>query len=500
MNEYEMKKLSRRAFLFGSGAVVGVAGARYLGGSNPVLDGTQALKPTGAETSLNDASLLSETPVFRHITLSQDPGEALVAAIRAELREAGEAGRAFNIGAARHSMGAQAIPREGHAVTFDNGFIEPDTSAGTYRAHAGIRWSQVIARIDPLGFSPMVMQSNNDFGVAATFCVNAHGWPVRKGPMGSTVRRLKMVLADGELVTCSPEENAELFNLAMGGYGLVGAITEIEVDMARNLRLEPEFETMPAQEFGTKFLAALDDPDVKMAYGRLNVERARFFEEALMITYRPSADQSDLPPASGSGAIAKIASRVYRAQLGNERMKRVRWWTETSLAPRVGGGPVTRNSLINEPVITLDDRNPDRVDILHEYFVSPDRFPDFLEVCRAVIPASYQEFLNVTLRYIDTDPQSVLAYAPVPRIAAVMSFSQEMTARAEADMARMTRELIDAIVGIGGPYYLPYRPHATLDQLRRAYPRAGEFVAAKRRLDPKLVFRNGLWDNYLKAV
>ena len=70
--------------------------------------------------------------------------------------------------------------------------------------------------------------------------------------------------------------------------------------------------------------------------------------------------------------------------------------------------------------------------------MSPDRFPDFIAVCQQVIPASYQEFLNVTLRYIDTDPDSWLAYAPVPRIAAVMSFSQEMTARAEADMARMT--------------------------------------------------------------
>jgi hypothetical protein len=44
--------------------------------------------------------------------------------------------------------------------------------------------------------------------------------------------------------------------------------------------------------------------------------------------------------------------------------------------------------------------------------------------------------------------------------------------------------------------YLPYRLHATRAQLRAAYPRADEFIAAKRRTDPQLRFRNALWDSY----
>jgi FAD/FMN-containing dehydrogenase len=88
----------------------------------------------------------------------------------------------------------------------------------------------------------------------------------------------------------------------------------------------------------------------------------------------------------------------------------------------------------------------------------------------------------------------------VPRIAAVMLFSQEMTTRAEADMARMTQGLIDAVLGIGGSYYLPYRLHATDAQFQRAYPRAAEFAAFKRQVDPGLIFRNALWDRYLEAL
>lgn len=501
---YKMKKFTRRAALFGSGALVGGLLTNVLSPSNPSLDGTQSIKPTGKPTglanTLNDASGLSETPIFRHVTIQEKSSDKLLAAIRAEMAEARDNNRPVNVGAARHSMGGQAIPRDGHAISFDNNMIEPDVANQKMRVHAGARWRDVITTTDPLGFGPKVMQSNNDFGVDATFCVNAHGWPVQQGPMGSTVSAFKMVLPDGELVTCSRSQNADLFGMTMGGYGLTGVITEMDVDLATNQRLEPTFEDMPAEAFGTRFIQAISDPNVTMAYGRLNVDRAQFMSDALLITYRPSADQSDLPAASGSGMMAKIASRIYRGQLGNERMKHLRWWLEADMATTLAAGAVTRNSLINEPVVTLDDRNPDRTDILHEYFVSPHRFADFVKLCRDVIPASYQEFLNVTLRFIDSDPDSWLAYAPIPRIAAVMSFSQEMTARAEADMQRMTRDLIDGIIAIGGTYYLPYRPHARHEQFAAAYPRAAEFATAKRAMDKDLLLRNNLWDSYLGAL
>jgi FAD binding domain len=229
-----MRKLTRRSLLVGAGGAAGWIGARKLGSRLPVSQGTGYTGVEPADGFLNDASGLSQTPIYRHITMGQDPGTRLIAAIRGEIAAAAAAGRPVNIGAARHSMGAQAIPRDGHAITFENAFLEANTAAATYRCHAGARWSQVIAALDPIGFSPTVMQSNNDFGVAATFCVNAHGWPVPFGPMGSTVRSFRMVLPTGDLVTCSRSENANIFNLTMGGYGLTGAIIDMVVDMVPN--------------------------------------------------------------------------------------------------------------------------------------------------------------------------------------------------------------------------------------------------------------------------
>ena len=75
-----------------------------------------------------------------------------------------------------------------------------------------------------------------------------------------------------------------------------------------------------------------------------------------------------------------------------------------------------------------------------------------------------------------------------------------MTARAGADMARMTGEMIDAVLAIGGSYYLPYRPHATVDQFRRCYARTADLTALKRQIDPDLRLRSALWDRYMAAA
>ena len=176
--------------------------------------------------------------------------------------------------------------------------------------------------------------------------------------------------------------------------------------------------------------ALKSDPAIQMAYGRLDVSLDRFFQQGMLVTYRPSEDQKNLPPASSSGIVSELSRVVFRNQLESDLGKKVRWWTEIELGPELVGES-TRNSLLNEPVVTLADNDPTRTDILHEYFVAPDRFPEFIEACQEVIPASYQQLLNVTVRYVDTDKDSVLAYATEPRIASVMLFSQEKTERGE---------------------------------------------------------------------
>jgi FAD/FMN-containing dehydrogenase len=497
-----LKNWRRRSLLVGGSACVGALAMRGLY-ETPIPFGTaipEAQLVGANRTVLNDASELSPTVVTRHVIIEKTP-EIAKSMLLAELAEARKAGRGCVVHTGRHSMGGQSLLTDGTAITLDQDWIEIDQKAQTYRVAAGMRWSKVIAALDAQGLSPKVMQSNNDFGVASTFSVNAHGWPVTYSGGGTTARRANLILASGEEVICSRSENPKLFSAALGGYGLLGVVTELEMEAKPNLRLTPTFNRMPAKDFGIAFETALrNDQTIDMAYGRMNISIAGFFEEALLITYRPAPNQDALPAASTSGFIAKVSRDIFRQQVGSDRWKRLRWNIETNINQVVNAGEVTRNSLLNEPVITLDDQDPTRTDILHEYFIAPQRWAEFVDLCQHAIPSSFQELLNITLRFVDTDQDSMLAYATVPRVAAVLLFSQEKSTRAEADMARMTSELIEGVLAIGGSYYLPYRPHASVAQFRNAYQRHNEFLAAKREVDPGLLFRNGLWENYLSKI
>jgi FAD/FMN-containing dehydrogenase len=282
----------------------------------------------------------------------------------------------------------------------------------------------------------------------------------------------------------------------MGGYGLVGIILELEADMVENLLLRPTLAVMPSRELAGRFTDAVDkDRSVRMAYARLSVARKSFFDEALLVTYRPTGDGRKLPPARTGGFLTGISRDVYRAQIGSEAAKQARWYAETRAA-WASSGVATRNALMNEPVSNLASRDKRRTDILHEYFVPPDRFNDFVVACQEIVPRSGIEFLNVTLRYVAADNDSVLAFAPTRRIAAVMSFSQELRPWAEPAMRRMTEALIERVVGIGGSFYLPYRLHARRDQVDKAYANVARFVDRKRHYDPQLVLRHAMWDTY----
>ncbi len=158
-----------------------------------------------------------------------------------------------------------------------------------------------------------------------------------------------------------------------------------------------------------------------------------------MITYRAAAEQpAILPAATNGGALTWLLNDIYREQIGSEAAKRARWYAETRVNPNLGSGVATRNSLMNEPVSNLRNPYRARTDILHEYFAPPDRFREFLAACREIIPPAKAEFLNVTLRYVAADETALMAFAPKARIAAVMSFSQEMSPEGEVDMIETT--------------------------------------------------------------
>src|ERR1700712_3056332 len=226
--------VSRRRFLAGAAAPAALQPASR-------ADAAVRHRPS-APFMLDDASRLNATPINRQAILTSTDEGKLLQELRATLGEAASSGRPLAMGGARHSMGGQSLPRNGIAASFAAPVVEPDTTKRIYRVSAGARWRDVIRVLDPIGFSPAVTQSNHDFSVGGTLSVNAHGWPVPFGPFGSTLQRLRIMLADGSVVTCSTSENAELFRLAVGGYGLFGIVLVADLALVEKSLLNPGSE------------------------------------------------------------------------------------------------------------------------------------------------------------------------------------------------------------------------------------------------------------------
>ena len=67
---------------------------------------------------------------------------------------------------------------------------------------------------------------------------NVHGRGLAMTPFIGDVESFVLVDAAGEARRCSRTENADLFRLAIGGYGLFGAIASVTLKLSRRRKLE----------------------------------------------------------------------------------------------------------------------------------------------------------------------------------------------------------------------------------------------------------------------
>ena len=307
-------------------------------------------------------------------------------------------------------------------------------------------------------------------------------------------------MADGTIVRCSRTENAELFSLALGGYGLFGVILDVDLRVVPNEEYRLERIVVPSD----RYVAELEQrvrgqADVGMAYGRLSVAPDNFLREAILSVLHRVPTGTGKPSGVDFPEMPGLTRAIFRGQVGSAYGKRLRWQAEKHLGGMLANRSLFRNQLLGEPVEVFANRSADSTDILHEYFVPSESFEAFLEELRTIIPRNRGDLLNVTVRHVLRDDDTFLRYADRDLIALVMLFNQARTGDGDAAMEAMTRELIDAALRLGGRYYLPYRLHATADQFHAGYPQAARFFELKRHYDPREIFQNSFYVKYKNA-
>jgi FAD/FMN-containing dehydrogenase len=451
-----------------------------------------AAAPAAAEpVTVDDVSRLNPIAVER--VASPRSVEEVVALVR-------EHRGPLSIGGARHSMGGQ-IATEGALFLDMRGLdriVAFSPAERTITVEAGATWRAIQEAIDPHGLAVSIMQSYANFTVGGSLSVNAHGRYVGRGPLIESVRGIRLVLADGSLVEASRDVRPELFHGAIGGYGGLGVIVEATLELAENRRLARSVRTLPVAAYRAWFLDEVrDDPRAVFHNGDLyppeyDTVRAITWSE----TERPATVPERLVPIGGSHAFDRVAIfGVSELPFGKELRAKV-------LDPlRLRDEPVVwRNYEASYDVEELEPRSRALTTyVLQEYFVPIAGFERFVPRMAAIFRAHDVNVMNVSIRHAKRDPGSLLAWAREECFAFVVYYKQGTSRKAREAVGVWTRELIDAALEAGGTYYLPYQIHATDEQFHRAYPRAEEFFAQKRAVDPEYRLRNRLWDRYYDA-
>ncbi len=403
----------------------------------------------------------------------------------------------LSVGGGYFSMGGQTACTGGLHIDMRslNKVLTFSPAERWIRVQAGIRWCDLQRFLDPHDFSVKIMQTYANFTVGGSLSVNSHGRYVGLGPLVLSVRSITLLLLDGKIVTATPATNSDLFYASIGGYGALGIIVEAELEIADNSRVTCMTKRLPVKDYLAYFRAEVRDNP------RAVFHNADLYPPQYMRTNSQTWVETKLPVTQ--------TSRLMHLR-SNFPLERYVYWaiSETPFG-------TWRREFIYDPlfffrrqvhwrnyeagydVASLEPRSRAKnTYVLQEYFVPVGRFEEFVPKMAEILNKHRVNMLNISIRHARPDAGTIMAWAREEVFAFVLYYKQGVDAAAMEAVGIWTRELIDAALACGGTYYLPYQPHATDSQFHRAYPRAAELFAMKRRYDPAFRLRNSLWIKY----
>jgi FAD/FMN-containing dehydrogenase len=109
-----------------------------------------------------------------------------------------------------------------------------DPVGGVLTAEAGFTLDRLYRVFLPRGFFSPVTPGTRFVTLGGMVAADVHGKNHHvAGCFGRHVQSLKVRVADGSIVTCSPDEHCDLFRATIGGMGLTGHILEVTVRLER---------------------------------------------------------------------------------------------------------------------------------------------------------------------------------------------------------------------------------------------------------------------------
>ena len=403
----------------------------------------------------------------------------------------------ISIGGGRYSQGGQTAYQE--SLHFDmrgfNKVVDFNSDNKEITVQAGITWRDIQEYIDQDDLSVKIMQTYANFTVGGSLSVNVHGRYIGEGPLVHSVKNIKLVLADGSVISASRDENSELFYGAIGGYGGLGVIAEATLQLADNTKIERKTKVMSIGEYKEHFFSNVRENDeVVLHNGDIyppKYEKVR--DVSWYVTDKPLTHTDRLIARNAEYKWGpKFAELVANYDIGKTIREYILETVYYSF-DRV----VWRNWEASYDIRELEPKNRNKKTyVLREYFVPVEKFDEFIPKMRDIFLKHDANIINVSIRHAKADTDTLLSWANSEVFAFVVYYQQGTDQESKDRVRAWSVDMIDAVIEVGGTYYLPYQIFASAEQFRAAYPKSPQFFALKQKVDPNYHFRNQLWKQH----
>lgn len=393
------------------------------------------------------------------------------------------------------SQGGHTLADQATQIKFDNynKIIHLDVENKTVRVQAGIRWRQLQEEIDKYNLSIKVMQSYSNFSVGGSVSVNCHGRYIGTGSISDTIRSMRVVLSNGDVVEANRDQNQDIFAAVIGGYGLIGIVTEVELDLIENEKMERKAEYVDLKDYLRYFKENIENnQNVIMHNADL---LPPLFNKPLAISYLKT--NKDLT----------ISEKLQSHNKNYNKEQNLIWFFSEFNSDNLREKFITSDILNTEKVIyrnyeasldvySLEPRTRKMSTyLLQEYFIPTEKIEEFAKKMSSILINNEVNALNISIRHAKKDTTSVLKWAKEDVFCFVLYFKQRKYFHIDELNSSWTQELIDAAISCGGTYYLPYRPHATQEQFNNCY-NTSSFLQTKMKYDPNMRLVNNLFLRY----
>jgi FAD/FMN-containing dehydrogenase len=464
-------------------------------------------EPTGdAGVWVNDIhSQLNRTRVLR---IERPQSADAVADL---VRQAGRDGRAISIAAGRHAMGGQQFGTDTVLVDMSglNAVMEFDAEHGQVEVGAGVQWPALIAALadrqrgQARQWGIVQKQTGADrLSIGGALAANAHGRGLTYAPLAQDVEAFTLVDARGELRRCSRRENHELFRLALGGYGLFGVIATVRLRLAPRRKIERIVEVADVDGIAGRFAQRIADGYLfgDFQYATDLASPDTLLRRGVFSCYRPVADDTPVPDGQPELSPENWLDLLQAGHLDRaEAFRRYSGYYLATTGQIYWSDTHQLSEYIDDYHRVLGARlGPlaDGTEMITEVYVPRDAIAAFLETVRADFVADNVNLIYGTIRLIERDQDSFLAWAREPWACVIFNLHTAHDPAALEVTAAHFRRLIDRARAHDGSYFLTYHRWATREQVLACYPQLPEFLALKRKHDPSERFQSDWYRHY----